>query len=79
MVAGAGIAPASDRLQRTANLSQLPSQKLVAPDGTSPSSPTYQAGALILSYGAFSGNWRKAQDSNLHARLRTGCFQDSCR
>jgi hypothetical protein len=52
MAPGAGIAPASPRLQRGANLSQLPGERrLVVRRGNAPRSFAYQANALLLSYG----------------------------
>ena len=55
MVPEAGIAPASPRLQRGANLSQLlrdacAGQTLVVRRGNAPRSLAYQASALLLSY-----------------------------
>jgi hypothetical protein len=52
MAPGAGIAPASPRLQRGANLSQLPGERvMVVRRGNAPRSLAYQASALLLSYG----------------------------
>ena len=52
MVPAVGIAPTSPRLQRGANLSQLPGvMRLVVPRGNAPRSSGYQPGALLLSYG----------------------------
>jgi hypothetical protein len=59
-------------------VSYTTNKEVVAPPGNAPGSSAYQAAALLLSYGAEKA-WRKGQDSNLHARLRTDCFQDSCR
>ena len=61
LVPEVGIAPTSPRLQRGANLSQLPGaidlpsrrpaeRRLVVPRGNAPRSSAYQAGALLLSY-----------------------------
>ncbi len=51
-MAGSGIAPASRRLQRRANLSQLSSLgfEKVVQDGNAPPSTGYQPAALLLSY-----------------------------
>ena len=48
VVPEAGIAPASPRLQRGANLPQL--LRVVVPRGNAPRSSGYQPGALLLSY-----------------------------
>src|SRR5260221_3500192 len=53
MVPEVGIAPASPRLQRGANLPQLLGG-MVVPAGNAPASSGYQRGALLLSYGTVS-------------------------
>ena len=51
LVPGVGIAPTSPRLQRSANLSQLPGgEEMVVRRGNAPRSSGYQPGALLLSY-----------------------------
>jgi hypothetical protein len=53
MAPEAGIAPASPRLQRGANLSQL-LREMVVQRGNAPRSLAYRASALLLSYQTIS-------------------------
>jgi len=61
MVPEAGIAPASPRLQRGANLPQL-LRELVVRRGNAPRSLAYRASALLLSYQ--TKVWPDPKDSN---------------